>query len=61
MKIAGGCAHVATVIYYLSNARYKENFKLPGEHLKDIFYNKEIDFYLEIWLFYAAFTRKGIR
>ncbi len=43
MKIAGGCAHVATVIYYLSNARYKENFKLPGEHLKDIFYNKEID------------------
>ena len=43
MKIVGGCAHVATVIYYLSNARYKRNFKLPGEHFKDIFYNKEID------------------
>jgi hypothetical protein len=35
-KVAGCCVHVATVIYYLSYARYNTN-KIPAEYLNKIF------------------------
>ena len=40
-KIVGCCVHVATLIYYLSNAKYIQNNKFPGEYLNSVFINME--------------------
>ena len=39
-RLAGCCSHVATVIYFLSYARFKSNNKYPGEFLNAIFNDK---------------------
>ena len=38
LKVAGACVHVATLIYYLSNAKYSSYYS-PAEHLNSIFVN----------------------
>ena len=40
-KLVGCCVHVATVIYYLSNAKYIRNNKLPAEYLNNVFIDME--------------------
>ena len=39
-RLAGCCSHVATVIYYLSYARFKSKNKYPGNYLNGIFKDK---------------------
>ena len=41
LKVVGCCVHVATVICFLSNFKYK-SLKLPGEHLNSIFVNLKL-------------------
>lgn len=36
-RTAGCCSHLATVIYYLSNARYKANILKPADVLTEIY------------------------
>ena len=42
LRVIGCCVHVASVICFLSNFKYKQLIKLPGEHLNSIFINSKL-------------------
>ncbi|KYM99014.1 hypothetical protein ALC62_10255 [Cyphomyrmex costatus] len=42
LRTIGSCSHIAAVIYYLSNARYKSKIIRPAEILTDLFSTKDI-------------------
>lgn len=43
LRTVGSCSHVAAIIYYLSNARYKSEIIRPAKILSEIFSETDID------------------
>lgn len=43
LRTVGCCSHVASIVYYLSNARYKSKIIRPAKVLSEIFTNEDID------------------
>lgn len=43
LRTVGSCSHIAAVIYYLSNARYKSRILRPAKVLSELFTTSDID------------------
>lgn len=43
LRTVGCCSHIATVIYYLSNARYKSRIIKPSKILSQLFSSSDVD------------------
>ena len=43
LRTVGSCSHIAVVIYYLSNARYKSKIIRPAKVLSELFTTSDID------------------
>lgn len=43
LRTVGSCSHIAAVIYYLSNARYKSKVIKPAKILSELFSTRDVD------------------